>query len=32
LAGKQNTCSTPSRRNTSATAWLAFMPLPFTAL
>src|ERR1700733_1206501 len=26
LAGKQNTCSTPSRRNTSATAWLAFMP------
>src|ERR1700678_2575886 len=26
LAGKQKTCSTPSRRNTSATAWLAFMP------
>src|SRR6185437_13762370 len=26
LAGKQKTVSTPSRRSTSATAWLPFMP------
>src|SRR6201985_1052730 len=26
LAGKQKTASTPSRRSTSATAWLPFMP------